>query len=142
MQLPVWRSSDEATTLVFEDEDNIIWVDWREEDEAIVRYVADVINGFAIKVDWEGDDMIIAESERRETVPLKLDCGDRHVALCAINKFLAGSHEVRFVKASDGSDTLAFAVLPREAWAALEDEFGAKVQAAFEVLVPEKNVFG
>jgi tetratricopeptide (TPR) repeat protein len=48
-----------------------------------------------------------------------------------LNRVIAPEFEIRFIKASYGGDTLAFMLLDRETWTALETSFGARVNEAF-----------
>ena len=65
-----------------------------------------------------------------------------HPTLRLVNALLSPEHELRFLWASDGSDTLAFAMLACSEWDALEREVGReRMERAFLRLAERPDVF-
>jgi len=128
---------------LLDDEGAVFWVDWRCFESEIVDACETVLeSGRLACEEGEDEDLTITFGERRMPVPLTKSLHDRHLTLMALNRVLTPDERVRLVAASDGSDTLAFAVLPRDEWVRLADRFGAeKVDTAFPPLREDQDVF-
>jgi len=134
--------SEKTTELLFEDETEVFWVDWREEDSALAEYCESIIKSGKLSSLSKGEKLFIRYNQVSKEVPLTQSGSDRHITLITINKVLAPDYEIRMVWDSDGGDTLAFAILPRKEWGALEDEYGAeRVSMAFLRLTGSLNTF-
>src|SRR2546426_10855840 len=129
--------SKETIRALFDDDDTIFWVDWREDEADIVSYCETVLRTGSLTAEWvrvatsRGSDLFISYSGRRIRAPLINGYEDRHIALCALNQVLAPDYEVRFCIDSNGSDTLAFLPLPSATWGQLEDLYGAAASRPF-----------
>ena len=128
------------------DSEAIIWIDWREYDEDVVRYFNDMIdepidiktvsNGKAY-----GDDIVLQKGDKELQIPYG-DEQDRDVTIKYFNDFIKPDYEVRWFVESLGNDTLGFTVLSGAELANLEDEFGADtVRYYFEPIDVESNMF-
>lgn len=140
-------AGDAEMTDLLDDEESIFFVDWREEDTAVVEYCEDILETGSLSaedVDADNDagfEMFIKYKERRLKVPLEIGGQDRHITLVSLNEVLAPDAEVRLCIDSSGSDTLAFLPLSSAVWRELEDEFGEAVAAKFYRLQAKPNVF-
>jgi len=136
-----------ASDAFLKSKDAFFWVDWREEDDAIVEYCESLLetgelSAEIIDADNEhGFDMYIVYSNKRAKVSLTLSEDDRHITLCALNDILRPDYEVRFVIASKGSDTLAFVPLPSAEWQALERRYGKQVEKHFYRIAGKPNLY-
>ena len=128
------------------DSEAIIWIDWCEYDEDVVRYFSDVM---AEPIDIEivgngkpyGDDIVLRKGDKELQIPYG-DEQDRDVTIKYFNDFVKPDYEVRWFAESLGNDTLGFTVLSGAEWANLEDEFGADtVRYYFEPINLESNMF-
>lgn len=128
------------------DSEAIIWIDWREYDEDVVRYFNDMM---AEPIDIEivgngkpyGDDIVLRKGDKELQIPYG-DEQDRDVTIKYFNDFVKPDYEVRWFIESLGNDTLGFTVLSGAEWANLEDEFGADtVRYYFEPINLESNMF-
>ena len=128
------------------DSEAIIWIDWREYDEDVVRYFNDMM---AEPIDIElvsngkpyGDDIVLKHGNKELQIPYG-DEQDRDVTIKYFNDFVKPDYEVRWFAESLGNDTLGFTVLSGAEWANLEDEFGADtVRYYFEPINLESNMF-
>ena len=128
------------------DSEAIIWIDWREYDEDVVRYFNDMM---AEPIDIElvsngkpyGDDIVLRKGDKELQIPYG-DEQDRDVTIKYFNDFVKPDHEVRWFAESLGNDTLGFTVLSGAEWAKLNDEFGADtVRYYFEPIDLESNMF-
>jgi hypothetical protein len=144
----VLESADQAAIrALFDDDQTVFWVDWREGESDIVRYCESVLQTGRLTAEWvrtdnpRGGNLFISYSGRRILAPLINGYEDRHIALCALNLALAPDYEVRFCIDSNGSDTLAFLPLPARQWAELERRYGAAVGRHFYRLAERPNLF-
>ena len=128
------------------DSEAIIWIDWREYDEDVVRYFNDMM---AEPIDIElisngklyGDDIVLKHGNKELQIPYG-DEQDRDVTIKYFNDFVKPDYEVRWFIESLGNDTLGFTVLSGAEWANLEDEFGTDiVRYYFEPINLESNMF-
>lgn len=128
------------------DSEAIIWIDWGEYDEDVVRYFNDMMaepidiktvsNGKAY-----GDDIVLQKGDKELQIPYG-DEQDRDVTIKYFNDFVKPDYEVRWFAESLGNDMLGFTVLSGAEWAKLEDEFGADiVRYYFEPINLESNMF-
>ena len=128
------------------DSEAIIWIDWREDDEDVVRYFNDMMdepidiktvsNGKAY-----GDDIVLQKGDKELLIPYG-DEKDRDVTIKYFNDFVQPDYEVRWFVESLGNDTLGFTVLSGAEWANLDDEFGADtVRYYFEPIDFESDMF-
>ena len=128
------------------DSEAIIWIDWREDDEDVVRYFNDMIDE---PIDIQtvsngkpyGDDIVLKKGDKELQIPYG-DEQDRDVTIKYFNDFVQPDYEVRWFTESLGNDTLGFTVLSGAEWAKLNDEFGADtVRYYFEPINLESNMF-
>ena len=137
----------EAIQVLLEDEAAVFWVDWREEDDAIVGYCEAILQTDSLSAELaeietkEGYEIHVQYRNKRIRVPLTYSLDDRHITICALNDALAPDYEVRFCIDSNGSDTLAFLPLPQNTWRTLEKSYGEKVSKHFYQLTATPNLF-
>ena len=128
------------------DSEAIIWIDWREDDEDVVRYFNDMMDE---PIDIQtvsngkpyGDDIVLKKGDKELQIPYG-DEQDRDVTIKYFNDFVQPDYEVRWFAESLGNDTLGFTVLSVSEWAKLDDEFGADtVRYYFEPIDFESDMF-
>ena len=128
------------------DSEAIIWIDWREDDEDVVRYFNDMMDE---PIDIQtvsngkpyGDDIVLQKGDNELLIPYG-DEKDRDVTIKYFNDFVQPDYEVRWFAESLGNDTLGFTVLSGAEWAKLDDEFGADtVRYYFEPIDFESDMF-
>lgn len=128
------------------DSEAIIWIDWREDDEDVVRYFNDMMDE---PIDIQtvsngkpyGDDIVLQKGDKELLIPYG-DEQDRDVTIKYFNDFVQPDYEVRWFTESLGNDTLGFTVLSGPEWAKLDDEFGADtVRYYFEPIDFESDLF-
>lgn len=123
-------------------QDGVFWVDWREADEDIVGLAAAIIGGDKLSPEWIDGNLNIKFHETLTEIPLKFEPGEQDITLLALNKAIEPEFEIRFVKASDGGDTLAFLMLDKASWSELDSVFGIKVDEAFSKIENGSSFFG
>ena len=128
------------------DSEAIIWIDWREDDEDVVRYFNDMMDE-PIHIQTVsnskayGDDIVLQKGDKELQIPYG-DEQDRDVTIKYFNDFVKPDYEVRWFVESLGNDTLGFTVLSGAEWAKLDDEFGADtVRYYFEPIDFESDMF-
>lgn len=128
------------------DSEAIIWIDWREDDEDVVRYFNDMMDE---PIDIQtvsngkpyGDDIVLQKGDKELQIPYG-DEQDRDVTIKYFNDLVKPDYEVRWFTESLGNDTLGFTVLSGTEWAKLNDEFGTDtVRYYFEPINLESNMF-
>ena len=128
------------------DSEAIIWIDWREDDEDVVRYFNDMMDE---PIDIQtvsngkpyGDDIVLKKGDKELQIPYG-DEQDRDVTIKYFNDFVQPDYEVRWFAESLGNDTLGFTVLSVSEWAKLDGEFGADtVRYYFEPIDFESDMF-
>ena len=128
------------------DSEAIIWIDWCEDDEDVVRYFNDMMDE---PIDIQtvsngkpyGDDIVLQKGDNELLIPYG-DEKDRDVTIKYFNDFVQPDYEVRWFVESFGNDTLGFTVLSGAEWVNLEDEFGTDiVRYYFEPINLESNMF-
>ena len=131
----------------FWESDSLIWIDWRECDEDIPRYMNEVLPEEA-QIDYQyveiekerGVDIILKKNGVSKSIPYQEDCTDRDTTLRAIQEYLLPKYQIRWFLESLGSDTLGFCVLSAEQWKQLEQEFGLDHVAYYFVPIQEDSV--
>jgi hypothetical protein len=120
----------------------VCWVDWREEDDAVVEYcekrlqtgqlsatMEDTPEGLELQITFQG-------TLHRDKIV------DRDRTIIFLNGIIQPNYEIRFCKASDGSDTLAFLPLTATEWKQLETQYGTDViNRCFEKINAESVMF-
>jgi hypothetical protein len=121
-----------------------IAVDWREDDEAIVGYVAAYLPDGLLTCVWDesGDDLIITFDGRQERAGLTISPIDRSVTICALNRIMRGQYEIRaFADYVGTGDTILITVQSAECWERVEREFPHKVRRAVVKFVVGYDIF-
>jgi hypothetical protein len=113
--------SDEELQMFMDDTVKGVVVDWREEEEGIVRSVSAAIAPDTLSCEWQGDgDLVLLYKDRRRPVGLTFSMRDRYICLRAINDILAGEYELRLFEPSFWSDTRQFLAEAAAWWDALD----------------------
>lgn len=133
----------------FWESDTLIWVDWRDYDESIIKYFneklpdEDKIIFTCVEIEKErGIDIILKNNGISTAVPYEEDYTDRDTTLRSIQEYLLPKYQIRWFMGSIGSDTLAFCIYPTAQWEQLEKEFGTeKVAYYFATIQPNSVMF-
>ena len=128
--------------------DVVMIVDWREEDEEIVNYCEQILETGNLSTVLEDADnqqgftLTIHYAEKSLLIPYQGAGADRDTTLLALNEILQPEYEIRFCKATAGSDTLAFIPLPKQLWKELEDKYPINIEKLFERFAVNAVFFG
>jgi hypothetical protein len=134
---PLTRLSDEALG------DKCVWVDWREEEESIIKSFAEPLAA-ADKLEAvpKGDDLWFRYHDQEYKLPLTQSPHDRSVAISSLVEILKDNYDIRLLKWSKDTDSRAFLILPKAAWSSLEQENPAWAQSHFEAVAVGTDIFG
>lgn len=129
-RIKLFLHSPESDRDNFWESSALIWIDWREFEEDILRYLNDHLP-LADKIVYEivetdkprGIDIILKKGEKHSAIPYKKYCTDRDTTLKSAQEYLTPEYQIRWYMGSLGGDTLAFCLLPTMLWGQLEKEF-------------------
>lgn len=137
------HSTEENVEAVLEDDSCVFMVDWRGDDDAIVRDCEDILltGVLSAEMTWAPMELFIIYRGQRHRVPLVIGAGDRHITLHTLNQVLAPDFEIRWCRAMEGDDTLGCIPLSANDWRELEKQFGSKVADHFGLIQERPNLF-
>ncbi len=122
----------------FWESDALIWVDWRDFDESIIRYFneklpdEDKVLFECVKIEKaRGVDILLKKDGVSTAIPYADDCTDRDTTLKSIQEYISPKYQIRWYMDSLGGDTLAFCIELTSQWEQLEQEFGAEKVAYY-----------
>ena len=112
---------------LFWDSNELVWIDWREYDEDIIRYFNEMMED---KLELEmidnekpyGDDIILVKGAEKLQILYEEEM-DRDTTIKYLNEFIKPEYEIRWFLESLGNDTLGFILLKSDEWKKLEEEF-------------------
>ena len=140
-------SSPEEHKEDFWESDSLIWVDWREFDDSIIRYFneklpdEDKIRFECVETKKErGIDILLHKDGTITAIPYADDYTDRDTTLRSIGEYVSPNYQIRWYMGSLGGDTLAFCIGPSVQWEQLEQEFGAEKVAYYFAPVQADSV--
>ena len=126
----------------------VMWIDWREEDDAIIGYCENIIqtgqlHAFVNDTDDKlGFEIIIEYKGQPHKIHYAGEGADRDTTIMTLNEVLKPDFEIRFCMHSNGGDTLAFLPLAVPLWEVLEQEFGhTHVRRYFKPLSEKSKLF-
>lgn len=126
-------SAPEENKDEFWESDALIWVDWRDFDESIIRYFneklpdEDKVLFECVKIEKaRGVDILLKKNGVSTAIPYADDCTDRDTTLKSIQEYISPKYQIRWYMDSLGGDTLAFCIELTSQWEQLEQEFGAE----------------
>lgn len=133
----------------FWESDALIWVDWRDFDESIIRYFneklpdEDKVLFECVKIEKaRGVDILLKKDGVSTAIPYADDCTDRDTTLKSIQEYISPKYQIRWYMDSLGGDTLAFCIELTSQWEQLEQEFGAeKVTYYFAPIQMDRVMF-
>lgn len=139
--------TEDNIVALLDDDETVFWVDWREEDDAIVDYCEEILHTGQLATETidsdneAGFDFFISYKGNRVRVPLVIGPEDRHITIVALNEILQPDYEIRFCIDSHGSDTLGFIPLACDTWNELESRYGDALSKRFYRIQKSPNLF-
>ncbi len=132
---------------LMDNEEICFLVDWREEDDAIIEYCEGILQTGQLSAEVVDTDNLlgfavyISYGDKRVEVPLKGEVADRHITVHTLNQLVLPAYEIRYLTASNGSDTAAFVPLASDDWSVIEKEFPEAVKENFTQIEESVNLF-
>ena len=123
--------------------DTVMWIDWRECDDAIVECIANIIPlQYEVKPSAlpREMDIVLQYKNRQMEIPYATAYTDRDTTLRAIAKIIHPDYEIRWYLPSLGNDTLGFCVLSAQNWRFLEKTYGRDYTTWYFTPVCENSV--
>lgn len=131
----------------FWESDALIWVDWGDFDDSIIKYFndelpdEDKIQFECVEIEKErGVDIFLHKNGISTAIPYADECTDRDTTLKSIQKYVSPKYQIRRYMDSLGGDTLAFCIGLTSHWEQLEQEFGAEKVAYYFAPIHEDSV--
>ncbi|MFD0715325.1 hypothetical protein [Paenibacillus sp. GCM10027626] len=100
-----------------------ITIDWREEDDEIVRLFGKRLPG-KLAAEFTDKGLTVSYNEAVYEIPLSFSPADRYITIRGVAKIIEDGYEIRLMNDSYYSDTHAFILLPHASWQRLEQRYG------------------
>lgn len=110
-----------------------IAVDWREEDEEIVRLFGEYVDE-ELSAESTDSGLMVTYAGEKYPIPLKFSAEDRYITIRGLANLLKGKYEARLFRDSYFSDTHCFLLLPCSVWQSVEQRYGDQVEQIFQVI--------
>ena len=131
----------------FWESDFLIWVDWRDFDDSIIKYFndklpdEDKIQFECVEIEKEREiDIFLCKNGVKTAIPYAEDRTDRDTTLKSIQEYVSPKYQVRWYMDSLGSDTLAFCIGLTSQWEQLEQEVGSEKVSYYFVPIQADSV--
>lgn len=124
-----------------------MWIDWKEEDENIIKYCEDILQTNELSVETlnaeneRGFETIITYKGKRSQIPYKGTSADRDTTIKTLNKTIQPDFDIRLCKESVGSDTLCFIPLTSSQWLEFETKYGKQIEEKFQKITNDTKIF-
>ncbi len=125
------------------DYDKNIVVDWRGEDDEIVRGVAEKINDPSLFAEYTDDELKIYFRDNEYILPYSLfsDSGKaRYVTINKVRELIKDNYEIRVWKESTLYDTHSFYVQKNDWWKFMDEKFSDRINQLF-IKIDENTEF-
>lgn len=138
--------SDSELTVLFEgDEQQLeqftfaysVVVDWREEDEEIVRLFGKRLPDEAVEVTLTDKGLDVTYNGQVHSIALTFTGKDRYITIRGFQELIRDKYEIRLFEASYFSDTHEFLILPKRQWEELDARYPVRSREIFRVIDEE-----
>lgn len=86
VEMLISEPSEKVTALLFEDNAEVFWVDWREDDSILAECCESIIKSGKLSSFSEGEKLFIRYGQMVKEVLLTQSLTDRHITLITINE--------------------------------------------------------
>jgi len=114
-----------------------VTVDWREDDEAIVRMFAERLPEETVEVATSDKGLDVTYNGQPHSIALTFTGRDRYITIRGLQALIKDKYEIRLFAPSYFSDTHDFLVLPNRQWEALDARYPEQVTELFRVIDDE-----
>lgn len=121
---------------IFDDQENVVWIDWGDDEDAIVDAIRDHANLHDLHATTNDADndygyvVVVSFKDQSVTIDPTNDFDCRHATLNAVDGLLP-DHQIRFATPTNGGDTIAVAIEQTSDWDSLYNEFGWALNETF-----------
>ncbi|MEK3718422.1 hypothetical protein [Paenibacillus sp. FSL R7-0333] len=138
--------SDSELTLLFEgDEQQLqqfvfaysVIVDWREEDEEIVRLFGKRLPDETVEVTSTDKGLDVTYNGQLHSIALTFTGNDRYITIRGFQELVGDKYEIRLFEASYFSDTHEFLILPKHKWGELDARYPVRSREIFRIIDEE-----
>lgn len=138
--------SDSELTLLFEGDGQqleqftfvfSVIVDWREEDQEIVRLFGKRLPDETIEVTSTDKGLDVTYNGQRYSIPLTFTGKDRYITIRGFQELIRVKYEIRLFEESYLSDTHEFLILPKRQWEELDVRYPVRSREIFRVIDDE-----
>ncbi|WP_238654382.1 hypothetical protein [Paenibacillus piscarius] len=138
--------SDSELTVLFEgDEQQLeqftfaysVIVDWREEDEEIVRLFGKRLPDETVEVTSTDKGLDVTYNGQLHSIALTFTGKDRYITIRGFQELIRDKYEIRLFEASYFSDTHEFLILPKRQWEKLDARYPVRSREIFRVIDEE-----
>ncbi|MEK3880845.1 hypothetical protein [Paenibacillus sp. FSL M7-0420] len=138
--------SDSELTLLFEGDGQqleqftfaySVIVDWREEDEEIVRLFGKRLPDETVEVTSTDKGLDVTYNGQLHSIALTFSGQDRYITIRGFQELIRDKYEIRLFEDSYFSDTHEFLILPKRQWEELDARYPARVREIFRILNEE-----
>ncbi|MFD2409858.1 hypothetical protein [Paenibacillus rhizoplanae] len=138
--------SDSELTLLFEGDEqqlqqfafaNSVTIDWREEDEEIVRLFGKQLPDETVEVTPTDKGLDVTYNGQMHSIALTFTGNDRYITIRSFQELIRDKYEIRLFEASYLSDTHEFLILPKQKWEELDARYPVRSREIFRVIDDE-----
>lgn len=125
------------------DYDKNVVVDWRGDDDEIVREIAEKINDPSLSAEYTDDALRIVHGEKSFNLPYSEFSPEeraRYVTINKVRELIRDNYEIRLWRESTLSDTHSLYVKENEWWIFMDEKFPDEMQHLF-VKITENTQF-
>ncbi|WP_238654372.1 hypothetical protein [Paenibacillus piscarius] len=114
-----------------------VTVDWREEDEEIVRLFGKRLPDETVGVTSTDKGLDVTYNGQLHSIPLTFTGQDRYITIRGFQELIRDQYEIRLFEASYFSDTHEFLILPKRQWEELDSRYPKRTREIFRVVDDE-----
>ncbi|WP_282940463.1 hypothetical protein [Paenibacillus sp. RC67] len=111
-----------------------VTVDWREDDEEIVRLFGKRLPNEVVEVVTTDKGLDITYNGQLHSIALTFTGKDRYITIRGFQELIRDKYEIRLFADSYFSDTHDFLILPNQQWEQLDARFPARCREMFRVI--------
>ncbi len=124
-------------------DDLLVWIDHREEEDAIVRAISERLDAQdALEAEWRDDGLWVRYHGQQHRLPLTGSALDRYVVISSVAALIADRYAVFFDESSRGDDTHGLLVVSKTDLAFLDEQTRQVLARDFSPLELGLDYFG
>lgn len=121
--------------------DHGVVIDWRHEDDLIVRDFASKLENENLSAEATDEGLRVNYNGANYNIPLTFSGKDRYITIRGLIGILKDKYEIRAFDESLGSDTHVFYIKPKEWWAFMDANFPERMKEIFYPVDDELDFF-